>query len=233
MDEKSKTNRGLNRREVLGTGLTGALLLAGYSCLGLKQAVAAARKSGKPLFSADALNALFPNQPNAEYKQLLAEARANPVAFVRAHFTLTDAVENIVNDLEKEANNFNDNDKQGNYRINPPTNDYQDNYRLLTQAIDTAQRENLRIVAQSLRKGCGTAAWRGARRREFTFLCLEIARPGNRGPGRYQGESTAHASGSTAAAACGVIPQQDLPAAKPGLQGLKFAGTLKLTLRRV
>jgi hypothetical protein len=228
MDNENKTNCGLNRREVLGTGLTGALLLAGYSCLGLKQAVAAARKSGKPLFSANALNALFPNQPNAEYRQLLAEAQANPVAFVRRHFTLTDAMDDVVNDLEREAN-----DKQGNYRINPGTNDYQDNYRILTQAIDTAQRENLRIVA-----GCITgraAALQPGEVRVGESSRFFVSKSLDRAivvPGRTSANQRPTRPGQQPQRPA-VIPQQDLPAAKAGLQGLKFAGTLKLTLRRV
>jgi hypothetical protein len=87
-DGKTSENK-MNRRELLGTALTGAAVLVGYSCFGLKDAMAAAKKSGKPLFSPEALNALFPAQPNADYKRLLTEAQSDPQAFVRNHFTLT------------------------------------------------------------------------------------------------------------------------------------------------
>ena len=212
MDQENKTNRGLNRRELLGTGLTGALLLAGYSCLGLKDAVAAARKTGKPLFSADALNALFPNQPNAEYKQLLAEAQANPVAFVRSHFTLTEDFDKKLKDLDDGK------DKQDQFT--------------LQQALDTAQRENLRIVAVCIdRKAAAlqTGEVRVAESSRFFVsksLNQAIVVPG--GPAANQPRTRPGQQPQRPPA----IPQQNLPVGKDQLQGLRFAGTLRLTLSR-
>jgi len=89
MSDKKKSEHKMNRRELLGRGLMGAAALAGYSCFGLKAAMAAAKKNGKPLFSPEALNDLFPAKLNADYKKLLTEAHSDPQAFVRNHFTLT------------------------------------------------------------------------------------------------------------------------------------------------
>jgi len=86
---KQKPGHKMNRRELLGGALTGAAVLAGYSFLGLKNAIAVAKKQGKPLFSPEALNALFPVKLNSDYKKLLTEAQNDPQAFVRNHFALT------------------------------------------------------------------------------------------------------------------------------------------------
>lgn len=87
-DEKTSDHK-MTRRGLLGRALTGAVVLTGYSCLGLKDALAVAKKSGKPVFSPEALDALFPAKPNDEYKKLLTEAQSGPQSFVRNHFTLT------------------------------------------------------------------------------------------------------------------------------------------------
>jgi hypothetical protein len=89
MAEEKKSDHKLNRRDLLGSALTGAVVLAGCTCLGLKDALAFAKKSGKPLFSPEALNALFPAKLNGDYKKLLTEAQSDPQSFVRNHFTLT------------------------------------------------------------------------------------------------------------------------------------------------
>jgi hypothetical protein len=218
MDKDSKTNRGLNRREVLGTGLTGALLLAGYSYLGLKDAVAASRKSGKPLFSADALNALFPNEPNAEYKRLLAEAHADPVAFVRNHFTVPADQKKALDDFEKElsasANKVGDRDTQDQFS--------------LQSALATAQRENLRIVAQCL-EGKAPALLPGEVRlaEGSHFFVSKSLHQATLGPGGTTPKQILTRPGQQPQRPA-AIPQQHLPVAQAELQGPKFAGTLTI-----
>lgn len=140
MGEEKKSENKLNRRELLGTAITGAAVLAGYSCLGLKDAVAQYRKTGRPVFSVAALNELFGGTPNAQYKQLLTEAERDPKGFVRSHFTLTAAQEKDLNELTPQ------------------------DLAKIREAAGTAQRENLRF-----RSDCGVGV-RLPQNEHFSFV---------------------------------------------------------------
>ena len=126
-DENKSLN--MNRRDLLGRALTSAVVLGGYSCLGLKDLLAFAKKSGKPLFSPEALNALFPAKLNNDYKKLLTEAQSDPQSFVRNHFTLTAEQEKSLAALTA------------------------DDVSSLKQGIGTALHEDLRIQSS-----CGASA---------------------------------------------------------------------------
>ncbi len=91
-DDESRVGNGsgsdLSRREAL----TRVVAAAGFVTLGLKDALAQSRRTGKPLFGTrecDSLNRLVPAAPGPEYRRLLEEAVADPKAFLTARFTFT------------------------------------------------------------------------------------------------------------------------------------------------
>jgi hypothetical protein len=170
MGEEQKSPE-LSRRELLGKALTGAAVVAGYSCFGLKDAVAQFRKAGKPVFSVAALNELFGDTPNAQYKQLLAEAARDPQGFVRSHFTLTAAQEKDLNGLTPQ------------------------DLGKIREAAGTAQRENLRF-----RSDCGVAV-RLPQNEHFSFVkesAIGPASPQSR-PSAQQQRPQSRAAASAAA----------------------------------
>lgn len=87
---KDDSTKGLTRREALGKAATGALLVAGYSCFGLKDLVAQARAAGKLPLHTSSFSQLLPNTPSPEYRAMLTEASRDPLAFLESHFTMTE-----------------------------------------------------------------------------------------------------------------------------------------------
>jgi hypothetical protein len=84
---KGETN---TRRDFLKTGL--AAVIAGTSYFtfgGLREILAAAKKAGKPLLSAEGVNALVPSEPNDQYLELVKEALNDPLGFLKKNFYFT------------------------------------------------------------------------------------------------------------------------------------------------
>ena len=65
-----------------------AVALVGGTCLGtgLKQAMAKAKKTGKPLLSEKSLNEFIESKPKAELRRLMEEAHGDVRAFIRKYF---------------------------------------------------------------------------------------------------------------------------------------------------
>ena len=74
------------RQAVIGGAAT-----AGFVTLGLKEALATSRVTGKPLFGTGCaqLNQLVPATPGPEYDRLLEEGMADPKGFLTKRFTFT------------------------------------------------------------------------------------------------------------------------------------------------
>lgn len=77
----------LTRRDFVKTGLATALVGAGCLSFGLKEALAQAKETGKPLLTPESLNKLFAN--GKANKVLAGEAIPDIKAFIRRRFTLT------------------------------------------------------------------------------------------------------------------------------------------------
>ncbi len=96
------------RREFMKSGAAGAAAaVVGLSALsgGLKEALAQARETGKPLLTEEALNSLFlPSGSNkrSDASRLAAEAKRDVKGFVRSRFTLTRPQEEMLESLSEE-----------------------------------------------------------------------------------------------------------------------------------
>jgi len=81
----------IDRRRLVAGGAAGCLAL--MTSGELAQARAAAQLSGKPILTAESLNAAIPPPGSARHRTVLLEAARDPRSYLRAHFTLTPAQE--------------------------------------------------------------------------------------------------------------------------------------------
>ncbi len=84
--EQGDRNTKLSRRGFVAAGLS-AIAAVGCLSVGLKEALAQSRQTGKPVLTADSINELFADERTN--KALGAEAARDIRKFVRDHFTLT------------------------------------------------------------------------------------------------------------------------------------------------
>ncbi|MBS1807335.1 MAG: hypothetical protein JST84_03980 [Acidobacteria bacterium] len=96
-----KNEKKVNRREFVKGGVTTAAI--GMSCLkfGLKEALAAARDTGKPILTERNLNS-FITKNAANIQALAAEAKRDLKGFISNRFTLTPAQETFLDSISKE-----------------------------------------------------------------------------------------------------------------------------------
>ena len=85
-----------------------ALTAAAATCFGdsLREAVAQARQSGKPLLTAKNINALIPTAAptgaaKATYQQMINAIKANPVEYFTTNFTVTPAQKTQLENMPK------------------------------------------------------------------------------------------------------------------------------------
>jgi formylmethanofuran dehydrogenase subunit A len=83
--QKEKKPTGLTRRQFLFSSTVGVGCLA----VGLKEALAQARATGKPVFTEAALNKLIAGATPEEAKAMAEMAKADLLAFANKYFTLT------------------------------------------------------------------------------------------------------------------------------------------------
>ena len=101
----NKDERKIDRRGFMISSASGAIV--GLSCLsiGLKEALAQARQTGKPLLTEESLNNLFTVGGSNERSMVAArivEAKQDVKGFIRSRFTLTPAQEAKLESLSAE-----------------------------------------------------------------------------------------------------------------------------------
>lgn len=95
-----KDEKKVDRRAFMITGATGAIVGLSSLRLGLKEARAQARQTGKPVLTDRAINNLFLS--GAKAAGLAAEARRDVRGFIKSRFTLTAAQEQQLESLSPE-----------------------------------------------------------------------------------------------------------------------------------
>src|SRR5215831_11984307 len=80
----------ITRRQLLMKAGSGAALLAGYSCLGLKPLVGQPKTPVRLPLNGTTLTQAFPQTPGPAYRAVLLEAARDPLAFLESRFVLTD-----------------------------------------------------------------------------------------------------------------------------------------------
>jgi hypothetical protein len=99
----SKPNRlDVSRRVFLRLAGTAAVGGVCFTSTTMKQALAAARRSGKPLFTEANLNALLPKKHDETFRRLAQDARRDIRSFIRQRFYLTSEQEGELASLSEE-----------------------------------------------------------------------------------------------------------------------------------
>ncbi|MEK6304482.1 MAG: hypothetical protein AABO41_27655 [Acidobacteriota bacterium] len=96
-----KDEKKIDRREFMKSGATGAIVGLSVLKLGLKEARAQAKQTGRPLLTDRAVNSLF-LRSGAKSAELAAEARRDVKGFVKRNFTLNSAQEQQLESLSAE-----------------------------------------------------------------------------------------------------------------------------------
>jgi len=86
----------LSRRRAIGVFAMGCLATPAL----LRSAVAEAKKSGKPLFTVERVNAKIPKPGTEGYKRVLGKMRDDPLGWVRFHFHLPEPMDNKANQVD-------------------------------------------------------------------------------------------------------------------------------------
>ena len=102
MSQKNKMPE-VERRDFLYAAAAAAAGGVCFSSATIRQALAAARQSGKPLFTAANFNALLPKQHDEKFRGLMQEVRADVRAFIRRQFYLTKEQERELASLSQET----------------------------------------------------------------------------------------------------------------------------------
>jgi hypothetical protein len=91
----------LGRRDFLKSA--GAMALVGAACLGtgLKQALAQAKKAGKPLLTEKGVNEFINGKSKEELRSLMQEASKDLIGFLHKHFFVAAQQENELKTLAK------------------------------------------------------------------------------------------------------------------------------------
>ena len=92
----------ISRRSLLRGALTGAVVVAGFQCAGLKEVVAAVLRVGRPAFSAQALQTMLDTASPSQRRLYLDQGSTDPKGFVRSHFVLTAAQDASLDHLSSQ-----------------------------------------------------------------------------------------------------------------------------------
>lgn len=96
-----KDGKKMDRRDFMKSGATGAIVGLASLRLGLKEARAQAKQTGKPVLTDRSVNSLF-SIGGSKSSELAAEARRDVRGFVKSRFTLTGAQERQLESLSAE-----------------------------------------------------------------------------------------------------------------------------------
>jgi TAT (twin-arginine translocation) pathway-exported protein len=119
-----KPSKNLNRRQFLKTSAGLAVAAGCFSSIGLRQAIAEARRTGKPVLTPARVESNIPAPTSPEFHQHIAACKENPRAYLEQTFHLTRAQQRAIDSLSP------------------------DDRQKLNAALDTAEQRKLPIRIQ-------------------------------------------------------------------------------------